>query len=313
MTQKEIIRNVIKSYITESYKRGNSDDECYTRDIDVENELSNYDLSDKVIYCPCDDPSFSAFWKYFYKNFHKIGLKCLYATYLSNEPMLWKYDGENIEKKPIESGRFQDNGEVIDHCDIVATNPPFSASQVEQLIDMVLGRGKDIITVGRKSLTRSNKVFGYIKSGQLKNGYTAIEKFMHPDGTEGKHSAAWYTSLPVTRGEYHTGKKYSDSEYQKYDDYDAIEVPRFDEIPDDYEEMMGVPNNGGGFLRVHNPDQFELGDKIRRPKIKGIPVSGDRMLIRRKQQRNENRKRTIKLTENDLHKIVKQILHIISI
>ena len=311
MTQNEIIKNVIKSYVTESYKQGNSDDECYTRDIDVENELSKYDLSDKVIYCPCDDPSFSAFWKYFYKNFHNIGLKCLYATYLSNEPMLWRYDGENIEKKPIESGRFQDNGDVIDQCDIVATNPPFSEKQVQQLIDMVLGRGKDIITVGRKSITSSNKVFGYIKSGQLRNGYTNIEKFMHPDGTEQKHSATWYTSLPVNRDEYHTGKKYTDSEYQRYDDYDAIEVPRFNEIPDDYEGTMGVPDNGGGFLKVHNPDQFELGDRIRRPKIKGKPVSGDRILIKRK-AKNENVKRTIKLTENDLHKIVKQILHIIS-
>ena len=62
---------------------------------------------------------------------------------------------------------------------------------------------------------------------------------------------------------------------------------------------------------MHNPDQFELGDRIRRPKIKGKPVSGDRILIKRK-AKNENVKRTIKLTENDLHKIVKQILHIIS-
>ena len=43
--------------------------------------------------------------------------------------------------------------------------------------------------------------------------------------------------------------------YQKYDNYDAIEVPRTEAIPSDYPGMMGVPIS---FLNKYNPDQFEL-------------------------------------------------------
>ncbi len=43
-------------------------DEYYTRMVDIENELSQYDFKlfkDKVIYCNCDDPTWSNFFKFF--------------------------------------------------------------------------------------------------------------------------------------------------------------------------------------------------------------------------------------------------------
>ena len=43
--------------------------------------------------------------------------------------------------------------------------------------------------------------------------------------------------------------------YQRYDNYDAIEVPFVDAIPSDYDGMMGVPIT---FLDKYNPDQFEI-------------------------------------------------------
>lgn len=46
--------------------------------------------------------------------------------------------------------------------------------------------------------------------------------------------------------------------YQKYDNYDAIEVPFTDAIPSDYDGIMGVPIS---FLDKYCPEQFEiLGD-----------------------------------------------------
>lgn len=45
------------------------------------------------------------------------------------------------------------------------------------------------------------------------------------------------------------------SDYQKYDTYDAIEVPTTDSIPSDYDGVMGVPIT---FLDRYNPDQFEI-------------------------------------------------------
>ena len=43
--------------------------------------------------------------------------------------------------------------------------------------------------------------------------------------------------------------------YDHYDNYDAIEVPTYKEIPSDYEGVMGVPIT---FLDKYNPDQFEI-------------------------------------------------------
>jgi hypothetical protein len=43
--------------------------------------------------------------------------------------------------------------------------------------------------------------------------------------------------------------------YDRYDNYDAIEVPFTDSIPSDYGGVMGVPIS---FLDKYNPDQFEI-------------------------------------------------------
>ena len=47
------------------------------------------------------------------------------------------------------------------------------------------------------------------------------------------------------------GKK----KYDKYDNYNAIEVPFTDAIPSDYKGIMGVPVT---FLDKYNPKQFEI-------------------------------------------------------
>jgi hypothetical protein len=43
--------------------------------------------------------------------------------------------------------------------------------------------------------------------------------------------------------------------YDRYDNYDAIEVPFTDSIPSDYDGVMGVPLS---FLDKYSPDQFEI-------------------------------------------------------
>ena len=43
--------------------------------------------------------------------------------------------------------------------------------------------------------------------------------------------------------------------YDRYDNYDAIEVPFTDAIPSDYEGVMGVPIS---FLIKYCPEQFEI-------------------------------------------------------
>ena len=57
-------------------------DEFYTQLADIELELKHYrnDFKDKVIFCNCDDPYESNFFKYFAMNFNTFGLKKLIAT-----------------------------------------------------------------------------------------------------------------------------------------------------------------------------------------------------------------------------------------
>ena len=54
---------------------------------------------------------------------------------------------------------------------------------------------------------------------------------------------------------YSKHKQIKENKYQKYDNFDAIEVPFTDAIPNDYEGIMGVPIT---FLDKYNPDQFEI-------------------------------------------------------
>lgn len=62
-------------------------DEFYTQLSDVENELVHYreHFKGKTVFCNCDDPTWSAFWKYFHLNFGFLGLKRLISTHYDKE------------------------------------------------------------------------------------------------------------------------------------------------------------------------------------------------------------------------------------
>lgn len=64
-------------------------DEFYTRRVDIENELKHYksQFSDKIVYCNCDDPFESNFFKYFAANFNALGLKKLITTSYVKSPI----------------------------------------------------------------------------------------------------------------------------------------------------------------------------------------------------------------------------------
>ena len=72
----------------------NKNDEFYTQLPDIEKELLNYKdyFRDKVIFCNCDDPEESNFWKYFEMNFNHLGLKKLIATHYETEKPSYKLE-----------------------------------------------------------------------------------------------------------------------------------------------------------------------------------------------------------------------------
>lgn len=64
-------------------------DEFYTQLSDIEKEMRYYrtHFRDKVVFCNCDDPFESNFFKYFVLNFNRLGLKKLIATCYASSPI----------------------------------------------------------------------------------------------------------------------------------------------------------------------------------------------------------------------------------
>jgi len=85
--------------------KNNKNDEFYTQITDIEKEIRHYQehFKDKVVYCNCDDPYESNFFKYFALNFNFLGLKQLIATCYIGSPIanteLSLFDYESAENK----------------------------------------------------------------------------------------------------------------------------------------------------------------------------------------------------------------------
>ncbi len=70
--------------------RRTKQDEFYTQIADIENELKHYKqhFAGKTVYCNCDDPYESNFFKYFASQFNHLGLKRLIATSYVGSPIV---------------------------------------------------------------------------------------------------------------------------------------------------------------------------------------------------------------------------------
>ena len=67
--------------------KSEKNDEFYTQLGDIENELRHYrdHFRNKVVFCNCDDPDFSNFYKHFMLNFEFLGLKKLITTHYEKD------------------------------------------------------------------------------------------------------------------------------------------------------------------------------------------------------------------------------------
>ena len=89
----------------------------------------------------------------------------------------------------------------------------------------------------------------------------------------------WFTNMDYVERHINLElwKKYTPEEFPKYDNYDAIEVDKTANIPEDYFEIMGVPIT---FLDKYNPEQFEIlglaASAGYNTKIVGIPLLGEK-------------------------------------
>lgn len=256
-------------------------DEFYTQLTDVAEELKHYrqHFVGKIVFCNCDDPTRSAFWKYFHLNFSVLGLRKLISTHYDKNEPTYKMEYEGGDDDNIKVGmvtllegngdfRNQECLDLLDECDIVVTNPPFSLFR--EYVKTLMEHGKKFIIIGNKNAITYREIFPLIRDNQIWTGcrnfsggmwfYSEtegkIEKFI-----DGKRivnvPSIWFTNLDHKyRHEYLVlCRSYSPENYIKYDNYNVIECSKVADIPVDYNGVMGVPIT---FLNKYNPEQFEI-------------------------------------------------------
>ena len=252
--------------LLEAFNNARRGDEFYTRYGDIEKELSNYNFSGMIVYCNCDNPESSNFVAFFKKNFESLGIRCLLATFNGSQPVLYRYDGVQETTKPIASGRFQDNINILKACDIVVTNPPFSNHMVVELIKMIMGARKRFIVVGPKELSIKKEIIPLLLSGQLNCGYNSIRNFDTSAGDDGKITTYWWTNLPVDKPDFPLTAHLDERIHRKYDNYDAINCDFAEFIPVDYDGAVGVPIS---FMPRFSSNQFTIHDVLLNPIVDG--------------------------------------------
>lgn len=244
-------------------------DEFYTQLSDVSSELLYYKdhFKDKIVFCNCDDPTWSAFWRYFHLNFKVLGLKKLIATYYDKQNPTYKIEYEGGDDNNIEVGtitRLEGNGDfrnkecldLLDESDIVVTNPPFSLAR--EYIACLMNHKKEFLIIGDMNWITYKEVFPLLKDNLVWLGNCDVKEFLQPDGSIKKFgNKLWFTNLDHKKRheKLMLWKNYNSDEYPTYDNYNAIEVSKIDHIPCDYDGLMGVPIT---YLKKHNPDQFEI-------------------------------------------------------
>lgn len=170
-----------------------------------------------------------------------------------------------------------------DEADIIITNPPFSLFR--EFMAWIMEAEKQFVIIGNINAVTYKEVFPLIKDNKLWIGATMTGTGQHwfkiPDWynngliktIEGVRyatigGACWFTNLDHGRRhqpiqlmsmednlKFSKHKEIKEKGYQKYDNYDAIEVSFTDAIPSDYEGAMGVPIS---FMDKYCPEQFEI-------------------------------------------------------
>ena len=248
----------------------------------------------KTVLCNCDDPRVSNFFRFFALKFKEWGLKRLITTCYKNqdvdlfsqntsEKAVWldyygnpndntSTDFSTVEVKELKGdGDFRSKEciELLKQADIVVTNPPFSLFReyVAQLVEY----DKKFIIVGHQNAITYKEIFKLIKNNKLWLGYgfkggaahfiSSYEDIAtasnHKEGMIRVSGVNWFTNLDIPK--HHENlilyKNFTEEEYPKYENYDAINVDKTSDIPQDYNGVIGVPIT---FLDKYNPEQFEI-------------------------------------------------------
>lgn len=177
-----------------------------------------------------------------------------------NPPQLLRGNGDFRSSECIE---------FLKEADIVVTNPPFSLFR--QYVAQLVEYDKKFLIVGHQNGIKYKEIFPLMQQNKLwlgygfKGGATHFITHYEDTATAGDHKDGmirvsgvhWYTNLEHNKRNEPLDlyKKYTEEEYPKYENYDAINVDKTSDIPMDYEGAMGVPIT---FMDKYCPDQFEI-------------------------------------------------------
>jgi len=146
--------------------------------------------------------------------------------------------------------------EYLNMADIVVTNPPFSLFR--EYINFLVSHKKKFLIIGNQNALHYRDVFPLVQNNIVWLGYNHVKEFYKPDGTTQKFgNIIWFTNLDIKKRheDIDLYKKYNSEDYPKYDNFNAINVDKVNEIPCDYYGYIGVPD---GFIERYNPEQFEI-------------------------------------------------------
>lgn len=272
-----------------NHAKSNAKDEFYTQLLDIEKELIYYKncFVGKIIYCNCDNPKYSNFWRYFHEHFTELGLKCLRATYydVSHKVYLYEYFGENdadlsccnaIALDGDGNFSFKACIAVLRQSDVIVTNPSFSLFR--EYLDLLMRYHKLFLIVGNMNAVTYKDVFPLFKDHKMWYGisiHSGDRELSVPDDynlyASGCYVGAdhqkyirvkgvrWFTNLACSQMcaalELHCSYRENPDKYLRYDEFDAININAVKDIPYDYDGVIGVLIS---FLDKWRPDQFEL-------------------------------------------------------
>ena len=111
----------------------------------------------------------------------------------------------------------------------------------------------DFLIIGSVLNSTYKNIFHLIKDDDISFGWNIVVEF---DGGFKFGNIRWFSNI----SDYHIPplefkRQYKDSDYKKFDNYDAIYIKKLEDIPDGYYGVMGVPVI---FLDKWNRDQFEI-------------------------------------------------------
>ncbi|MBE6360698.1 MAG: DNA methyltransferase [Treponema bryantii] len=172
-----------------------------------------------------------------------------------------------------------------DQADLIITNPPFSLFR--EFVGWIMEADKKFLIIGNMNAITYKEIFPLIKENKMWLGdsihsgdrefgvpqsypLTAVSFRIDESGNRfiRVKGVRWFTNFehgrrhqPLSLMTMEDNIKFSKHKevqgigYQKYDNYDAIEVSFTDSIPSDYDGVMGVPIS---FLDKYCPEQFEI-------------------------------------------------------